>query len=104
MLPERYMPRKVSQIGKSDRKVSVEGKVTGISDDSFVLDDGSGEADVLFGTENSHVRAKVEKSKTVRAFCSLVGDKLKLDIVQDIDGADLNLLKAVDELYSKAGV
>lgn len=111
MLPERYIPKKISQISKTDRRVSIVGKVVGVSSeaeqpeaDHFILDDGGSKIEIFFEKENSEGREKIEKGKVIRAFCMLVGEQLKLDIVQDLSGLDLNLLKTVDELYSKAGV
>jgi uncharacterized protein YdeI (BOF family) len=106
MLPERYMPKKISQINKNDKKVSVTGKVVEMKadTDSFIIEDGSGKIEVFFEKENFEDHEKISSGKTIRAFCTLVGEQLKLDIAQDMTGADLNLLKTVDDLYSKAGV
>ena len=105
MLPERYVPKKISQISKTDRKISIVGKVVEVSAESdyFILDDDS-KIKIFFEKENSEEQGKIEKGKLIRAFCMLVGDQLKLDIAQDLSGSDLNLLKTVDELYSKADV
>ncbi len=113
MLPERYMPKKISQISKTDKKISIVGKVVEISSeaeqpeaeaDYFILDDDGSKIKIFFEKENSEGREKIEKGKLIRAFCMLVGEQLKLDIAQDLSGLDLNLLKTVDELYSKANV
>jgi len=104
MLPERYVPKKIAQISKNDRRVSIVGTVVSSADDSFILEDDSGKIEVFFEKENAEGREKIEKDKVVRAFCTLVGEQLKLDIAQSADGLDLNLLKTVDDLYSKAGV
>lgn len=106
MLPERYMPKKISQINKNDKKVSVTGKVVEMKadSDSFIIEDDGGKIEVFFEKENSEGREKISSGKTIRAFCILVGEQLKLDIAQDLTGTDLNLLKTVDDLYSKAGV
>lgn len=106
MLPERYIPKKISQINKNDKKVSIIGKVVEMKadSDSFIIEDDIGKIEVFFEKENSEGRDKIGSGKTIRAFCTLVGEQLKLDITQDMTGADLNLLKTVDDLYSKAGV
>jgi len=104
MLPDRYIPRKISEISKNDSKVSVVGKVADLTDDSFILDDKNGKIEVFFSEEDAEGREKIEKGKMVRAFCSLVAEQLNLDVAQDLTGLDLNLLKTVEELYSKAGV
>lgn len=106
MLPERYVPKKISQIGKTNRKISIIGKVVEMNAgaESFILEDDSGKIEVFFEKENSGGHERIESGKTVRAFCSLIGEQLKLDIAQNLGGLDLNLLKTVDDLYSKAGV
>jgi len=104
MLPERYLPRKVSEISKNDKRVSLVGCVIEKADNSFILDDDSGKVEVFFGEETSKDLSIIEIKKTIRVFCSVIDEKLKLDIVQDLSSLDLNLLKTVDELYSKAGV
>lgn len=118
MLPERYVPRKIAKISKTDKKVSIIGKVEEKTDDSFFLDDGSGKIEIFFEKENSEGgegraqsrekneggKTKAEDGKIMRAFCSVVGDRLKLDVAQSLDSLDLNLLKTVDDLYEKAGV
>ncbi len=107
MLPDRYVPRKTTEITKTDRKVSILGKVVQSTADSFTLEDDNGTIEIFFGENfegGSPARVKIEKNKIVRAFCTVVGEQLRLDVVQDLTGLDLNLLKTVDELYSKAGV
>ena len=104
MLPDRYVPKKISEIGKNDKKVSIVGKVIDASAASFILDDGTGKIEIFFDEEDTASREKTAKRKAVRAYCSIDGQRLKLDVVQGLTGLDLNLLKTVDELYSKAGV
>jgi hypothetical protein len=107
MLPERYVPKKISDISKNDKKIAVVGKVVEVTTDSFIMGDGNGNIEVFFGDDQQTGVAgseKIASKKTIRAFCSIVGDELRLDVVQDLTGLDLNLLKTVDDLYSKAGV
>ncbi len=106
MLPKRYIPKKISKINKNDKKVSVIGKVIEMkaNSDSFIIEDDSGKIEVFFEKGNSEGREKIISDKSIRAFCILVGEQLKLDIAQDLTGTDLNLLKTVDDLYSKVGV
>jgi len=113
MLPERYVPRKISKISKSDKKVSVVGKITEIKSDqsSFILSDDDSNVEINFDSSessndraNNRERIERENGKLVRAFCSREGDLLKLDVLQSLDGLDLNLSKTVDELYEKAGI
>lgn len=93
-----YKPREISKINtKTDGKVVIVGKVVESGDGSFILDDGKVKAEINFEGE-------VKANKTVRVFCSVVEDKLNADIVQSLDGLDLNLFKRVNELYIKRGI
>lgn len=96
MLPRRYKKRKISEIEKGDSKVTILGRVIERKEDSFVLDDGTGKVEVFFEGEI--------KPGLARAFCSLVGNQLKADVIQDLKGLDLNLFKKVEDLYNKAGL
>lgn len=91
-----YKPRRISAITKTDKLISVAGKVASISDGSFMIDDGTGKLEI----SSEHA---MKKGMTVRVFCSLDG-QWKADIVQDVIGMDLNIYKQVDELYSRAGL
>ena len=92
-----YFQKQVSEVTPNDSRVSIIGNVAGVGENSFVLDDGTGKIEII-----SDVR--VEKDRLVRAFCSVIDEKLKADIVQDVEGLDLNLFKKVKELYNRAGV
>ncbi len=102
------MPRKISDITESDRKISIVGKIIEISTEksSFILDDNTGKIEAFIGNDSpvSIEQIKSEKGKLVRAFCMVVGEQLMLDVLQLLSGTDLNLLKTVDDLYSKAGI
>ena len=93
-----YKPKKVSEINlKSDSRISLIGKIIEKKDDSFVLDDGSGKIEIFSEEE-------VEENKLIRVFCSIIEKQIKADIIQDLNGFDLNLFNKVRELYNKAGV
>lgn len=94
---EHYKPEKISSITKKDSKISIVGKVIAINKNSFTLEDDSGKIE-LFSEE------EIESNKVVRVFCSLVEGKLKADVIQILNGLDLNLFKKVEELYYKAGL
>jgi len=108
MLPERYVPKRISDISEKDRKVSILGRVVGIDleNKTLILDDDTGKIELYYTDQGSVTDKDVEgrKGETVRAFCILVGKKLHMDILQPLGELDLNLSKTVDELYSKAGV
>ena len=98
MFGSYYRPRGIPEINKrTDGKVAVIGKVVESGENSFVLEDGVAKVEIVF-------EGKVEKNKTVRAFCSIAEDQLKADVIQSLDGLDLNLFKRVKELYNKAGL
>jgi len=93
-----YKPREISKINtKTDGKVAIVGKVVESGDGKFILDDGKVKAEISFEGE-------VKTNKMVRVFCSVVEDKLKADIVQSLEGLDLNLFKRVKAVYNKAGI
>lgn len=97
MFTSRYKPRKVSNIAKTDSRVALTGKVIKADENSLILDDTTGKMEIFF-------EGKVSKNSFIRAFCTVIGNQLKADIVQDLKDIDLNLLKKVEELYNKFGV
>jgi hypothetical protein len=97
MFAVRYIPRKISEISKSDTKVALVGKVIEANEKSFVLDDGTAKAEIQF-------EGSMKTGSTVRVFGSIDEERLGADIIQNMDGMDLNLVNKVEELYNKAGV
>ena len=96
-MPLHYTPKQISEVNPSDSRVSILGKIINISDNSFILDDDSGKIEIVSDVQT-------EKNKLVRVFCSVGEEKLKADIVQNMEGLDLNLFKKVKELYNTSGV
>ena len=92
-----YKQKQISEVNSNDSRVSIIGNVIGVSENSFVLDDGTGKIEIISDMQ-------VEKNKLVRVFCSVIEEKLKADIVQDMKSLDMTLFKKVKELYNKAGV
>ena len=92
-----YASKQISEVNPTDSRVSIIGNVIAVGGDSFVLDDGSGKIEVISDVT-------IERNKLVRIFCSVVDEKLKADIVQDVEGLDVELFKKVKELYNRAGV
>lgn len=92
-----YFQKQVAQVTPNDSKVSIIGNVASVGENSFVLDDGAGRIEIISDSQ-------VERNKLVRVFCSVTDEKLKADVVQDLEGLDLNLFKKVEELYNRAGV
>ncbi len=96
-MPTRYIPKKISEIKKTDSTISLVGKIVQISENEFVLQDETGRIGI-FSEE------KVGEGKIVRVFCSTVDGNLKADTIQSLNGFDVNLYNKVKELYSKAGL
>lgn len=89
MFALHYKPKKISQLSPKDSRVALVGNIIQKRENSFILDDGTARTEIFFD-------GKVE-AKVVRAFCSVVEEKLKADVVQSLDGLDLNLFKKVEE-------
>ncbi len=92
-----YVQKQISEVSSKDSRVSIIGNVAAVGENSFVLDDGTGKIEILSD-------AQVEKTKLVRVFCSVVEEKLKADIVQNMEGLDVNLFKKLNSLYNSSGV
>ena len=112
MLPERYVPKKIATIGESDKRIALVGTIEAVFDEQTggsqtVVDDGTGKIEVFFSPDEQPTIAEALRSQNgslVRVFCTNDGGKLRLDVLQPLAGADINLLKTVEELYSKAGL
>lgn len=97
MSSSHYATKQISEVSPRDSRVSIIGNVVNVGENSFILDDGTGKIEVIS-------EIPVERNKLFRVFCSVIEEKLKADIVQDMEGLDLNLLKKVKELYNSSGV
>jgi hypothetical protein len=93
MFTNHYIPKKISQLTSKDSRISLVGNIIQSKENSFILDDGTAKAEIPF-------EGKLE-SKLVRVFCSIADEKLKADVVQPLEGLDLNLFKKVEDLYNK---
>ena len=89
--------KKVSDIGKDDVRVRLLGTVIDKKDNVIVLDDGTGKINVVF-SEN----AETETNKRVRVFGRVIpsedGLEIQGEILQDMEGVDLELYRKVSEL------
>jgi hypothetical protein len=105
MLPDRYIAKHIADISKTDRRVSIVGKIEDVDESGqfFSISDDSGRVEIYFANSDMRQRSRAEVGKTVRAFCTKDDERLRLDAIQDMGGLDLNLTKTVDELYRKAG-
>lgn len=91
---ERYKPVKLSEIDpETDSKICLIGKVKEVKESSFILSDGTAEIEL----EDKGV----EEGDLVRVFCSVDEGKLKVDILQNLKGFDLNLFNDIEKLYKR---
>ena len=97
MFAQRYIPRSITEIAKSDSKVALVGKVVEGGEGSFILDDGTAKAEIK-------ADQAVKEGQQLRVFCLLEDERLIAEIIQDMGGLDMKLFKSVKELYNKAGV
>lgn len=97
MQAQRYFPRKVSEVNKSDSRVSILGTVSSVKEGAFELRDGSGSVEISSD-------AGVREGDTVRAFCNVIDGRLKSEAVQSLNGLDLNLYQKAQELSRKIGI
>lgn len=92
-----HIPKKISEIKNSDSKISLIGKIIQADENSFILDDDSGKIEIF--SEQA-----VETNKLVKVFCSVIEGRLKADVVQSLNGFDINLYNKVKELYRRVGL
>jgi hypothetical protein len=89
--------RRVSDIKPEDMRVSVIGTVIDKADDGLVLDDGSGKVDITMIEP-----FKAELTSMVRVFGRVIpmegGVQIQGEIVQDLKGLDLELLRKAHDL------
>jgi uncharacterized protein YdeI (BOF family) len=97
MQAQRYLPRKVSEVDKSDARVSVMGTVASVKDGAFEIRDESGIVEVSSD-------AAVKEGDMVRVFCNVIDGRLKSEAVQSLNGLDLNLYQKAQGLYRKTGI
>jgi hypothetical protein len=94
-LPSVY--RQVSEIKPEDMRVSVIGTVIDKAEDGLVLDDGTGKIDITFAGP-----LEADVNGLVRVFGRVIpmeeGFQLQGEIIQDMTGLDLELLKKVKQL------
>lgn len=96
MRAQRYTPKRVSEVKVGDSRVSIVGEVKSVGDNVFEIRDDSGRAEVFSDTEM--------KEGLVRIFCTVVDGKLKADVIQSLNGLDINLYHKAQELYRKVGL
>ena len=95
MIPERYFPKKISEMRESDSRIALMGTVVSTADSGFVIEDASGRTEITSGYP-------VKEGDMVRVFCTAGGRNVKADVVQSLNGLDINLYHKAEELYRKA--
>ncbi|MFH7860933.1 MAG: hypothetical protein QW602_02960 [Candidatus Aenigmatarchaeota archaeon] len=94
----RYKPKRIGEINfEKDNRIALVGKVIEQIENSFILADETGNVEIFFEGE-------LRKNQVVRAFCSIVEGQLKADIVQNLNGLNLELFRNVEEIYKKVGL
>lgn len=104
-MADSYVPRKISEIVKTDSKVSVIGSIVSAQEASFKIKGDGGNTEIAFNPEDEKFdTTKLVKGSLVRVYCTMIGSQLKADVIQALDGFDAKLFKKVEELYNKAGI
>jgi len=86
-----YKPISVIEIGKEE-KFSLVGEVVEVGEDYFVLKDYSGKAKI-----KSQFKAKT--GEMIRVFCRLEDGEAVAEILQSLNGLDLQLYQKADSLF-----
>lgn len=97
MQAQRYVPKRVADVKKSDSRVAVVGKIVAAKGSAFELQDDSGSAEIFSDAEQ-------KEGDAVRAFCAVIDGRLKAEAVQSLNGLDFKLYQKVQELYRKVGL
>ncbi len=97
MLTKRYVPKIISEIIESDSKISIIGKIISVYENGFKIEDKSGKIDISS-------TYPINNNSLVRVFCTFNSKTLKADIVQPLNGLDVNFYHKVEELYRKVRI
>ncbi len=90
-------PRRISEIKVADEQIQVVGSIVDKEESTLVLDDGTGELNVLF--EDSSLVEDIEVGTIVRVFGTPLSvadtQELHAEIIQEMNDLDLDLYKKV---------
>ncbi|MBI2676149.1 MAG: replication protein RepA [Candidatus Aenigmarchaeota archaeon] len=93
--------KKIADIGQEDVRVRILGTVIHKDTGSLVIDDGTGRVTATFDSE-----PKATVNQLVRVFGRVIpmeeGLVIQGEIIQDMSGLDIELLKKVEEIEKKA--
>ncbi|KXA89835.1 hypothetical protein AKJ57_04820 [candidate division MSBL1 archaeon SCGC-AAA259A05] len=102
-LPEPAVPVDVSEVSSEEGKVQIVGEVVELDEKELFLDDGTGSIRVLF--EDSSMVKDLDRGSAARVFGSSPslgeGFGLRAEIIQPLDGLDLDLYREVREETKK---
>ncbi|MBU5690036.1 MAG: hypothetical protein QXM68_02340 [Candidatus Aenigmatarchaeota archaeon] len=101
-----YTFKLISEVNPDiDYKVKIIGLVVDKTDTSIIVDDGKSKVKVF--VEPDQIES-IEIHQLIAVFGSTIpsddGFEMKADVIQDLNGLNLNLYKKVHELYKKLGV
>lgn len=97
MQPQRYVPKRISELSDNDTKVAIVGNVVSSNGNMFTVEDGSGSAEIFS-------ESPVNTGSVSRFFCTSIDGRLKADIVQSLNGFDLILYNKIKSLGQRLGV
>jgi hypothetical protein len=103
--PKRRLPAKEKQINEitsNDIRVRVIATVVDVSENSIVVDDGTGKLEI--GFENPDVRIGQLVKVIVRIFPTGDGFEAKGECLQVLNGFDIKLYKQVRDIIKNIGV
>lgn len=93
--------KKIADIGQEDVRVRILGTVIHKDSGSLIIDDGTGRITATFDVE-----PKATLNQLVRVFGRVIpmeeGLVIQGEIIQDMSGLDIELLKKVEEIEKKA--
>ncbi|KXA94321.1 hypothetical protein AKJ65_04810 [candidate division MSBL1 archaeon SCGC-AAA259E19] len=102
-LPEPAVPVDVSEVSSDEGKVQIVGEVVELDEKELSLDDGTGGIRVLF--EDPSMVKDLDRGSAARIFGSVSsleeGFELRAEIIQPLDGLDLDLYREVREETKK---
>jgi hypothetical protein len=94
------VPRKISEIGQSDVRISVTGTIIGVSENGIILDDGTGK--ISISIEGKPDLKTGQPARVLgRVMAAEGGPELQGEIVQNMEGLDLGLRKRAESLLKR---
>ncbi len=86
--------KSISEINpKKDIRVRITGTVIDVSNDSIMIDDGSGKAEIMFENTPSYIREGQFVRIITRILPLVDGFECRGEVVQNMDTFDVNLYK-----------